>query len=172
MRDNPSRGRQEQADHMKLTAKEDIEAPLDFVFRAFADVEYWERAALRRGADVQRIGKSQSVAVGMGWNVGFEYRNKLRKLDVRLDELDRPIRMAFSGRAKSLEGLVDLEFLELGARRTRVTFTTELKPRTLTARLFLQSLKLAKARVTRRYDLRVGQLCNDIEDRYRVSTSR
>ncbi len=157
---------------MKLTAKEDIEAPLEFVFQAFADVEYWERAALRRGADVQRTDKLRAVAVGLGWNVGFEYRGKPRKVDIRLDDLDRPTRLGFSGRAKSLEGLVDLEFLELGAKRTRVTFTTELKPRTLAARLFLQSLKLAKARVTRKYDLRVGQLCNDIEDRYRASKAR
>ena len=34
---------------MKLVAKYDVEAPVDFVFAQLADFEGWERAAMRRG---------------------------------------------------------------------------------------------------------------------------
>lgn len=157
---------------MKFNTKQDIEAPLEYVFDAFADFEYWERAAMRRGSDVVRTDKLRAVAVGMAWLVTFEYRGKVRKLEIRLDEIDRPNRMTFSGSANSLEGVVSLDFMELSARRTRISVVTELKPRTLGARLFLQSMKLAKSKISKRYDLRVAHLCTEIEERRRGAQKR
>ncbi|EEW26983.1 SRPBCC family protein [Rhodobacter ferrooxidans] len=154
---------------MKLSTREDIEAPLQHVFSAFADVEGWERAAMRRGASVVRTDTLVELAVGMAWQIGFDYRGKPRVLEARLSALDDPSYLAFAGTSHALEGMVTIDFLELGAKRTRVTIGTELQPRTLGARLFLQSLKLAKAKITRKYELRVAQVCTDIEDRYRFA---
>jgi hypothetical protein len=46
------------------------------------------------------------------------------------------------------------------------------KPNTLAARLFIQSLRLARAKLSRRFELRVAQLAADIEDRYRAQIKR
>ena len=154
---------------MKLSTSEDIEAPLSFVFAAFADVENWERAAMRRGADVVRTDKLQSLGVGMSWKVNFMYRGKPRTVTAKLAELERPSHMVYSGLANSLEATISLDFVELSAKRTRITVGTEMKPLTLGARLFLQSLKLAKTKLTKRYEHRVAELCTDIEDRYRAA---
>jgi hypothetical protein len=43
----------------------------------------------------------------------------------------------------------------------------ELTPRTLTSRLFLQSLRLARSRVDRRFEQRVAQFTTDVEARCR-----
>jgi hypothetical protein len=51
---------------------------------------------------------------------------------------------------------MSVDLLELGKRRTRLTVVTEIRPRTLAARLFLQSLKLARSRITRRYQARIA----------------
>ncbi|MBC7477273.1 MAG: SRPBCC family protein, partial [Pseudorhodobacter sp.] len=37
---------------MKLVAKYDLEVPAAFVFAQLVDFDGWERAAMRRGADV------------------------------------------------------------------------------------------------------------------------
>ena len=39
---------------MRFTTKQDIEAPLDFVYNTMIDFEAWERSAMRRGAEVER----------------------------------------------------------------------------------------------------------------------
>ena len=60
--------------------------------------------------------------------------------------------------------------MELGAKRTRMVVVSEAKPKTLAARLILQSLRLARARVQRRVDGRIGAIAQEIEDRYRAQT--
>lgn len=157
---------------MKLSTREDIKVPLAQVFDAFADVEGWERAAMRRGADVVRTNKLRAVGVGMGWQVGFDYRGKPRQLIACLAKIEKPNLLTFSGTASSLDGTVTLEFLELAALQTRVIVGLELKPRTLAARLFLQSMRLAKAKFSSRYQTRVAQICSDIENRYHASPGR
>lgn len=157
---------------MKLSTREDIEAPLSYVFTAFADVENWERAAMRRGAEVTRTDKLQSLGVGMSWKVNFAYRGKPRAVTAKLAELERPTHIVYACLANSLDATITLDFVELSAKRTRITVGTEMKPLTLGARLFLQSLKLAKTKLTKRYDHRVAELCTEIEDRYRAEQKR
>lgn len=157
---------------MKLSTREDIEAPLSYVFNAFADVENWERAAMRRGADVVRTDKLRSVGVGMGWKVNFAYRGKPRMITAKLAALESPTHIVYTGLANSLDATITLDFVELSAKRTRISVGTEMKPLTLGARLFLQSLKLAKSKLTKRYEHRVAEICTDIEDRYRAEQKR
>ena len=42
----------------------------------------------------------------------------------------------------------------------------ELKPRTLAARLFIQSMRLARKRVQRRFEGRLAEIARDIEQRF------
>jgi len=157
---------------MKLGTRQDIEVSLAQVFADFADVEAWERAALRRGAEVTRTDSLGTLAPGMAWHAIFDYRGKSRDMIVTLAEIEAPHRLVFGATSGSVEGTMTLEFLELGARRTRVTFGTEIKPRTLSARLFVQSLKLAKTKIRTRFADRIAKLCADIEDRHRAAPRR
>lgn len=157
---------------MKLSTREDIEAPLEAVFASFADTEYWERAALRRGAEVTRTDRLQAVGPGMAWNVGFRFRGKPRRLSVKLTAMEPGQNMAFHVIGSSFDAFVALDFVELSARRTRVNVATEVKPRTLAARVFIQSMKLARSKIERRYEARVGAICNEIEERHRPRPSR
>jgi len=154
---------------MRLTTTEDIEAPIGFVYAALADFEGWERAAMRRGADVNRTDTLHTPGPGMGWAVDFSFRGKRRHLELGLSALVPGERLAFAGSGAPAEGSIVLDLAEMGPKRTRVNVVTEVKPRTLAARLFLQSLRLAKARLTRRFEVRVAQLAADIEDRYRAT---
>lgn len=154
---------------MKLSTREDIEAPLDVVFADFADTEAWERAVLRRGAEIVRVDRLPAFGPGMAWVVTFDYRGKSRKVTVKLTEAEAPNALGFQFSAANLEGTFALEFLALSARRTRVTFAAEVKPKTLAARLLLQSVKLAKGKVDRKFQTRIAQMCNEIEERHRTA---
>jgi len=154
---------------MKLSGRQDIEAPIAFVHRMLSDFDGWERSALRRGAEVSRTDALAVPGPGMEWLVRFDFRAKRRTATLRLEAVDPPTRLRLSGFGANLEGEAAFDLLELGARRTRVHVALEARPRTLAARLFLQSMRLAKARVQRRFDQRLASVAADIEDRHRSS---
>jgi hypothetical protein len=54
----------------------------------------------------------------------------------------------------------------LSPRRSRVRIDLEVKPKTLAARLFINTLRLAKGRVQARFERSLGNLGARIKDRY------
>ncbi|MCZ8078493.1 MAG: SRPBCC family protein [Fuscovulum sp.] len=151
---------------MKLSGRTDIGAPVAFVFAALSDFEAWERAAMRRGADVHRTDKLRNPGPGMTWQARFAWRGRERQLQVRLTKMVTNLNLALDFDGPSVQGNMNIELVELSAKRTRMLMQVDLKPRTLAARLFIQSMKLTKNRVQRKYDARLQGIAKDIEARF------
>lgn len=153
---------------MELTAREDIEAPLDRVFAALSDFDTVERQALRRGVDVQRTsgpatGSASGPAEGMTWRAGFSFRGKKREADIQLTEYEPGERMVFDSVSGGLKVRMVLDVVALSRARTRIGVTVDLAPTTLSARLLVQSLKLAKGGLDRKFRDRMKGLAQDLE---------
>jgi carbon monoxide dehydrogenase subunit G len=154
---------------MKITTRQDIEAPVAFVFESLKDFDYWERAAMRRGADVTHTNDPDAAGPGLAWAIRFPFRGKDRKMTLQLTSMEAPGQMGFAAGGGSFEGTAVVDLLALGSRRTRLSMTAEVKPKGLAARLVLQSLKLARGRMQGRADKRVAAIAADIEERFRAS---
>jgi uncharacterized protein YndB with AHSA1/START domain len=155
---------------MKFSTKEDIEAPIDQVFRMVTDFDRLERSALRRGAEVRRTDSLTAKGPGMKWSAVFKFRGKQRHVDLELLTYEPPHGMVCHAEASGLDAVVRLELVALSRRRTRMSLETELKPNTLTARLFVQSLKLARSKLNRRYHLRVAEYARELENQFNRRT--
>jgi carbon monoxide dehydrogenase subunit G len=151
---------------MKFSTNEDIEAPIDAVFEMLCDFEAFERSAMRRGAEVQRIDQLSVPGVGMMWNGVFEIRGKRREVQVEMATFDRPNEIILETTSPGLLGSMSFELIALSRARTRVRVELEIKPLNLSARLLVQSLKLAKASLTKKYKLRISEYAKGMEDRY------
>jgi hypothetical protein len=152
---------------MKFSTKQDIEAPVAFVHKVLTDFTSWERSAMRRGADVNRTDKLRQPGPGMTWIVKFFYRGKDRKVSIRVDAIDRPGHLAIAAFSPVVEGLCKLDLLELAAKRTRMHVELYSKPKTFGAKLYFQSLRLARGRVEQNLQKRTAGLAAEIEQRYR-----
>jgi len=151
---------------MKFSSREDIEAPVSDVFDMLSEFESFERSAIRRGVEVERLSDATTPQCGMKWRAQFDLRGKRRDLSVELVEFDRPNAMKFQADSQGLDGAMTLELLALSPRRTRLSVDLDLTPKTLSARLLVQSLKLAKSSLTKRFKLRVAGFAKDMEDRH------
>lgn len=154
---------------MEFSAKEDIEAPIEQVFAVITDFESVERQALRRGIKVTRTHDADGE-VGTEWTAGFKFRGKEMSADIRLTECTAPELVVFAAKAGGLETGMSVDLTALSPRRTRMTVTAHMQPKTLSARLLVQSLKLAKGRVTRKFSVRVAQYAKLVEERARASS--
>jgi hypothetical protein len=154
---------------MKLVSKYDVEAPAAFVFAQLADFDAWERAAMRRGADVTRSDTLRTPGPGMTWACKFRYAGKDRKVALTLDRISPISAISLSMTAAPVDGDMQIDILDLAAKRARIEVRLEVKPKTLAARLYVQSLRLARSRVERGFAKRVAQLAVEIEDRFKRS---
>lgn len=154
---------------MKLTAKTDLEVPIAYVFASLADHASWEREARIRGVEIQRPEGAPLHGVGASWRVKAPFRGKVRKMNLRLDESTPHHRLGFSLDGETVEGTMVLELLALSPRSTRFRMALDILPKTLSARLFLNTLRLAKARVQTRLDERMRQIGNRIQDDHKRS---
>lgn len=154
---------------MKFQIKQDIEAPIDFVFEQMTDFKAFERAAMRRGAEVQRVSEGTEDKIGMAWDAKFQMRGKDRDIQIEVTEYDRPNRLVVSSRASSMGGDLVVELISLSRNRTRVDTQLGLVPKNLTSKLLVQSLKLARKNVTQRLDERLASYAVEVEARYKKS---
>ncbi|GHF37164.1 SRPBCC family protein [Seohaeicola zhoushanensis] len=150
---------------MQFSTKEDIEAPIGDVFAMLSDFEGFERLAIRRGIEVQRDKDMTPPGPGMEWAARFLLRGKSRDLRLTLAQYDRPTAIRFEAVSQGLDGTLTLDLLSLSKKRTRMAVVLELKPKTLPARLLIQSLRLTKATLTKRFKLKVATFAKSLENR-------
>ncbi len=151
---------------MKFSTREDIEAPIDHVFEQVSDFIGFERRALRHGADVVRLDDGP-VQEGSSWNIAFQFRGRERRMQSQLAAYDPPNGYLITTMSDGMTITSNVDLVALSPGRTRVAVAIDLRAKTLTARLLLQSMKLAKTKLTKRFKARVLEYAEDVEDDYR-----
>lgn len=154
---------------MKFSTREDVDVPIEQVFDLICDFDSYERSAMRRGAQVQRLDSLTTPGVGMKWGAAFKMRGKMRDLEMEMTRFDRPNEMCVLSKTGGVNGAGQIELLALSRGRTRVSVEFELKPTTLSARLLVQSMKLAKNSLTKRFKMRVTEYGQHIEERHHAN---
>ena len=154
---------------MKFSTREDVEVPIDQAFALVCDFEGYERAAMRRGAEVRRADDLPRAGVGMKWQAVFKMRGKMRDLDLEMIRYDEPNELCVLSKTSGIDGVGQIELVALSRNQTRISVVFELKPTNLSARLLVQSLKLAKTSLTKRFKLKVADFAKNIEGRHKRS---
>ena len=152
---------------MKFSVREDIEAPIEFVFAQMTDFKALERAAMRRGAEVQRVDTNTQVGPGMAWDASFKLRGRQRDVQIEITELDTPNRLVLSSRSPAMGGKMVVELIALSRARTRAIMDVDLQPKNLSAKLLVQSMRLARKNLNKRLKDRVKGYAEEIASKYR-----
>ncbi len=150
---------------MKLSTQQDVEAPIEKVFEAVSDFDQFERTLLKRGAKVERVDELKKAAAGMAWDINFSFRGRKRDAKAVIDELKTPEKVKATAISSGVHGLLDVELRALSNDRTRMKIGVDMKPKTLPARILIQSLKLAQNSLKDRFKNRVAEFAKDIETR-------
>jgi len=152
---------------MHFTAQEDVEAPADYVFEQLSDFTALERSALQRGIDVQRTDRKADLGPGMTWSASYGLQRTQMSLTLELTKYDPPHGMVLHGDSATLDGLITLDLVALSPWRTRISLRVEVRARTLPARLFLQSFKLARVHPSVTFKRKAAFFAARLEENYK-----
>ena len=106
----------------------------------------------------------------MKWQAAFKMRGKMRDINLEMVGYDKPNELRVLSSTSGIDGAGQIELVALSRNRTRISVEFELKPINLSARLLVQSLKLAKNSLNKRYKLRIAEYAKSIEDRHKSGT--
>lgn len=151
---------------MKFSTREDIDVPVEFLFEQISDIDGFERTATRRGADVRRVNPGHGMAPGLKWEAKFRLRGKRRKVGLELVEITPPEAILLDGSSESFALNMRLSSIALNPRRSRLGVEFEVKPNNFMARVMLQSVRLGKSAIDRRFAEQVRKFAHEIERRY------
>lgn len=152
---------------MNFSAQEDLDVSIDHVFAMMTDFDNIERAALRRGVEVQRLDNQDHVGVGMEWDVRFQFRGRVRELVLKLVDYDEPNGMRFEAAGGGIKGDMRVDLVAMSRSRTRMSVSMAMEATNLSARLILQSFKLARGKMNSAFHARVASYATDLENRFK-----
>ncbi|MCA0922791.1 SRPBCC family protein [Pseudooceanicola nanhaiensis] len=155
---------------MRLTTKNTIDAPAEMVFDSILNFAGARRDAVPEGARVARTDRLEQPGPGMTWELVFDLLGQRREMHLRLLSCDRPGRMEFKGTSPGLDIECTAQLSSPEAGRTVLALVIDIKPQNLSARILVQSLKLAKYQVSRRIEDKLGGFCRGIEARAKQGT--
>ena len=154
---------------MDFSTRYDVDAPIEFVWTQASNFTVLERQALRHGADVERKDTLATPGVGAEWDIRFQFRSKDREVNAKITTFDAPNRYTVISTSGSIDGVCVVDLVALSPKRTRLTVTLDLSAKSLGSRLMLQSLKMAKSGLNKRFEDRVASMASDIQDRYHAT---
>lgn len=157
---------------MKFKVSEDVDAPATMVWARLVDFSALEDDARGRGARITRVGNWSEIAEGVEWRGEVTVRGKLRPLQARVTRLIAPELCLVESRIGGMQCSYELSFAELSPEVTRVAVVLDLSADTLTARLLLQTMKLARGRVMQRLQGVLARQGNAVEAAWRKQKTR
>lgn len=152
---------------MEFSAREDIEAPIEYVFDQVTDFKTFERSIMRRGGDVERLDGGDAPVVGTKWDVKFRLRGKERAVKAEISQVDAPNGLTIDVTSRNADGSMVVELVALSRARTRMIVTAQASAKTIPAKLFFQSLRLARTKTDNRFKSLVTGFAEDAEARYK-----
>lgn len=147
---------------MKFSTRLDTDLAPAELFQTISDFERLERLLARRGAIVRRIDPATEPGTGIAWDIGFDWRGKRRDTRMDVTRFDRPETIIIEGAAELFTYTLDMTVIALTLRKARLQFQLDVRPRSMKARLLLQTAKLGKGQLDRKFGLRVEQFITDL----------
>jgi len=153
---------------MEMSTREDIEAPIDFVFEQVTNFATFERSIMRRGGDVERLKGDAAVAVGTQWRVKFLLRGTERTVQAEIVEIDKPGAIALNVASTNADADMKIDLVPLSRARTRINVSVAASAKSIPAKLFFQSLRFARQKTQGRFKGVVMNFAEDVEAKYRA----
>ncbi|MCC1492226.1 SRPBCC family protein [Cognatishimia sp. F0-27] len=148
---------------MKFTSTTQIAAAPEHVFALLSDCDWIEARARNSGLDPKRVPPDAAFAVGTAWQMRSEVHGVVRDISVVVQDCTEPVRIGFLARAGGVEFVTALALAPHGTGGTVATVTVDVLAKSLSAKVLMQPMKVAKAQIARKLDARIAAYAAELE---------
>ncbi|MDS9467869.1 hypothetical protein RGQ15_09845 [Paracoccus sp. MBLB3053] len=142
---------------MKFSTRQDTDLSAEVMFAAISDFPMLERMLVRRGAVVRRLDREPSGHVGNAWAISFDWRGRQRDLRLEVTTFQPKELIVMSGQSEQFLISIQMTVVALSPSKSRLIFEVDVQPRGMKARLLLQTAKLGKGQLDRKFALRIEE---------------
>ena len=148
---------------MRLSSSQIIGVPKDYLFERITDFDSFESYIHTEGGMAERTDNVAGTQSGMSWHVSGTFRKKQRNVDLTLENYAPSDKLKYVCETSSMNAAIFFELTEITPDQTELSLYIDPEARNISARLVLQSVKLAKKTIERRITQRIERFGNQIE---------
>lgn len=145
---------------MKFSTRKDVNMTAQDLFRTLSDFDRLEQVIRNSRAEVTAL--DPGVEGTKAWDIGFDWRGRRRVVRFALTRHDPDDALRLNGSSEAFDIVLDLTIVALTRARARVICEADLRPRTMKARLLVQTAKLNKTALDNRFAERVGRMVDQM----------
>lgn len=148
---------------MMLSGQEDIGLGIEDAFRCVTDLDFLERQVLRRGIDIVRTDQLETPGTGVTWSAKPDWNGRTYPMILEISEWHAPECACLIADGKGFEGDMKAELVALSPSVTRLRLGLTVRAKTFRERMLLQSVGLAKARLSEKFSGFVKDFARNVE---------
>lgn len=153
---------------MELSYQSTINVPQDFAFDRATDFERFETEGFGNLAPFEPRNEVRAPKLGARWRTAAEFQGRPRRFSLELLELEDPGTMVLGNKSDKYDVEARFEFIEAGEEVTTFNFLLNAKAQSITGKLILQTIQLARARIVKSMQTDFDKMVERMETAYKA----
>ncbi len=153
---------------MELFYQSVIKVPQAFAFDRATDFERFETEGFGKLAPFEPRNDIRAPELGARWRTAAEFQGRPRRFSLQLLELADPGTMVLGNKSDKYDVEARFEFTEAGDETTTFDFSLNAKAQSITGKLILQTIQLARARIVKSMQADFDKMAERMEAAYKA----
>ncbi len=153
---------------MELSYQNTINVPQAFAFARATDFERFEAEGFGNLAPFEPRNDIRAPALGARWRTAAEFQGRPRRFVLELLDIDAPGKLVLGNKSEKYDVEARFTFTEAGAEATAFAFSLNAKAQSITGKLILQTIQLARARIVKSMQADFDKMAERMEAAYRA----
>ena len=151
---------------MELSYSCTINVPQKFAFSRATDFENFELQGFGNLSRFEPVSEVRAPEIGARWRTSSEFQGRPRRFSLELFELEPHSKVVLGNKSEKYDIESEFLFEEVGPEETGFSFNLNAKAQSITARLILQTIQLARARIEKSMQSDFDDMALRMEEAY------
>ena len=146
-----------------------INVPQRFAFERATDFALFEEKGFGKLDPFERRSDIIAPEIGARWRTAAEFQGRPRRFSIQLLEMDPSEWLVLGNKSEKYDVEARFRFTETGDAQTTFSFHLVAKARSITAKLILQTIQLARGRIEKSMQADFEEMAKKMEASYQAT---